>query len=65
MKTQRHFYDESAKNIAEGNEVFMYDILPTITLREFELLVAKRPEVYERFRGLVENKFKGPNENEK
>jgi len=57
-KTQRWYYENTRRKIAETNETFMFDILPTITMEEFEKLADKRPELYERFRKLVENKFK-------
>ena len=53
MKPQRAYYEESQRKLAEANETFVFEILPTLTMDEFEKLCLKRPELYERYRGIA------------
>jgi len=55
MKNQLTMYWEAHKKISALNRVFLNDILPTITFDEFNILCTKRPDIYEKFRGLVMN----------
>ena len=54
VKTQKqHFYAVHRK-IGDADKIFMFDILPDLTLAEFEILAKKRPHVYEKYRRVVE-----------
>jgi len=54
VKTQKqHFYAVHRK-IGDADKIFMFDILPDLTLAEFEILAKKRPPMYEKYRRLVE-----------
>ena len=56
--TQKQMFWAAHHKLAATDKVFMFDILPDITLEEFEILCKKRPGVYEKYRGLVLNSKK-------
>lgn len=56
-KTQKQYSYEAQRRIAEANNCFIYEILPTITQDEFDILCAKRPHVYKKYEGYVKNYF--------
>ena len=58
MSKQMQMFYRAEQKIADRDNMFMYEILPTITRAEFEILCKKRPELYERYRGLVYNTVK-------
>lgn len=53
MKSQRHFFDASFKDIAETNELFMEEFVNgpnPLTPEEIDAMCDRRPQ-WERFRG--------------
>ena len=54
VKTQEQFFWEAHRKMRDADEVFRLDILPDLTLAEFEILAKKRPHVYEKYRRVVE-----------
>jgi len=54
VKTQEQFFWEAHRKMRDADKIFMFDILPDLTLAEFEILAKKRPPMYEKYRRLVE-----------
>lgn len=57
MKSQHDLYYSAQKVMSDSNNTFLH-ILPSLTLKEFNLLCNKRPYLYEKYRKLVENTLK-------
>lgn len=57
LKTNKQHFYEAKEKIARSNECFIFEILPTITLDEFDALCLKRPHVYKKYEGYVKNYF--------
>ncbi len=50
---QYFYYYQAHKRIADANETFLA-ILPTLTRKELQALIAKRPEVYGKYAGYLD-----------
>ena len=51
--TQQQMLWDAHRKLAATHETFMH-ILPSLTRRELEQLIAKRPEVWSRFSGYLD-----------
>jgi hypothetical protein len=55
-KTARDFFYCAHRRVHDAMHTFVFEIAPTLTREEFDKLVAKRPEVYSKYREFIYRK---------